>query len=139
MSDRYSSESRIRERVAGLLVRKRMEEGWKDGKHVSQSEMSKRFGISQGSLSQYERGTRLPEGDNMHRIAAYIGVEFYDACEVPRSIPNEPTLLEVIENWAWLPKDFRKKFANLVRDEAEAQKERSSPKGLVKKEVATTK
>ena len=138
MSDKRKPDRRITERVSGYLVRKRMEEGWKGSHQVSQSEMAKRIGISQGSLSQYERGTRIPDSDNLHAIAAYFGVEFYDMCEVPRSIPDDPSLQEVIEAWGWMPKDTRKKYANLIRDEAEAWKERSSPKGLTKKEVAAT-
>ena len=162
MSSKRKVDRGVLERVAAYLVRKRMEEGWKSvhawedekdpdkkdvrkrsyvgtPQQVSQSEMAKRFRISQGSLSQYERGTRLPEGDNLHAIAAYLGVEFYDVCEVPRSIPDDPSLQEVIEAWGWMPKDTRKKYANLIRDEAEAWKERSSPKGLTKKEVVIAK
>lgn len=128
----------LRKKVAEFLRTKRMEEGWRDGAPVSQSEMARRMDIAQGSLSQYERGTRLPDSDNMHKIAAYLGVEFYDLVGEPRSVPNEPSLLEIIEAWAWLPKDVRKRFSNLVRDEAEAWKERSRPKAVKGKEVITS-
>ena len=129
------SQEVIKQRVAACLKRKRMEEGWRDGSPVSQSELARRIGIAQGSLSQYESGTRLPEGDNIHKIAAYIGVEFYDLLEVPRSIPDNPLLKLIIEAWGHLPKDVQKKFANLVQDEAEVWKERSSPPKGNKKEV----
>ena len=125
----------VNQRVAGFLKRKRMEEGWRDGSPISQSEMARRMGIAQGSLSQYESGTRLPEGDNMHKMAAYLGVEFYDLLNAPRSIPDNPSLKLIIEAWGHLPKDVQKKFANLVQDEAEVWKERSSPPKGNKKEV----
>jgi len=132
------SQEVIKQRVAGFLKRKRMEEAWRDGSPISQSEMAGRMGIAQGSLSQYESGTRLPEGDNMHKIAAYLGVEFYDILNEPRSIPDNPLLKLIIEAWGHLPKDVQKKFANLVQDEAEVWKERSSPPKASKKEVKAT-
>ena len=109
----------LNKKMADYLHRKRLEEGFKVGRTVSQSEMARRIGIPQGSLSQYENGTRLPNDENKHKLAAYLGVEIYEILGGPLMMPDNRELRRVARLWDKLTPDMQKRFANQVEDEVE--------------------
>jgi len=112
-----STEEEIRKHFSAFMNELRMREAFKDGAPVSQTEMSRRIGVPQGSLSQYEKGTRVPDTENAHKIAAYAGVKVYDILEMPRSLPNDRELVALATVWPELTKDMRKKLVRLAQDE----------------------
>ena len=119
-----STEDEIRRSFALFMNDLRMREAFKDGKPVSQTEMARRIGIPQGSLSQYEKGTRVPDTENAHKIAAFAGVKVYDILEMPRSLPNDKELVALATVWPDLTKDMKKKLVRLAQDEYDMLQER---------------
>jgi len=119
-----STESEIRKNFSIFMNELRMREAFKDGKPISQTEMSRRIGIPQGSLSQYEKGTRIPDTENAHLIAAFAGVKVYDILEMPRSLPNDKELVALATVWPDLTKDMKKKLVRLAQDEYDLLQER---------------
>ena len=100
-----------------FLIRARMLEGFKHNRTVSQSEMARKIGIPQGSLSQYENGTRLPNEDNRIKIANYFGPEVYEILGAPVMMPEDPLLTRIVYAWKKLTPDMQK---ILVRNAEEA-------------------
>ena len=128
-----ATEDEIRRSFALFMNDLRMREAFKDGRPVSQTEMARRIGIPQGSLSQYEKGTRVPDTENAHKIAAFAGVKVYDILEMPRSLPNDKELVALATVWPDLTKDMKKKLVRLAQDEYDLLQERiKSVAGQVK-------
>lgn len=125
-----STEDEKRQRLANYLNRQWAEAPFrlKRNRPISQSELARLIGVSQGSLSQWMTGTRLPEEDNRDKLAAYFGNEIYDILEVPAKIPPNKQLNRIVVVFGHLPVDVQKKLADMAEDEAEVWKERSTPK-----------
>ncbi len=119
-----ATEEEIRKAFALFMNDLRMREAFKDGRPVSQTELARRIGIPQGSLSQYEKGTRVPDTENAHKIAAFAGVKVYDILEMPRSLPNDKELVALATVWPDLTKDMRKKLVRLAQDEYDMLQDR---------------
>lgn len=119
-----ATEEEIRRSFALFMNELRMREAFKDGRPVSQTELARRIGIPQGSLSQYEKGTRVPDTENAHKIAAFAGVKVYDILEMPRALPNDKELVALATVWPDLTKDMRKKLVRLAQDEYDMLQER---------------
>ena len=119
-----ATEDEIRRSFALFMNDLRMREAFKDGRPVSQTEMARRIGIPQGSLSQYEKGTWVPDTENAHKIAAFAGVKVYDILEMPRSLPNDKELVALATVWPDLTKDMKKKLVRLAQDEYDLLQER---------------
>jgi len=68
------------------------------GRRTSQNELAKELGnISPTTLSNLLNKVRLPNEENMHRLAARIGPKIYDILGVPARMPDDPFLHEVVE------------------------------------------
>ncbi len=129
-----ATDEEIRRDFAIFMNELRMKEAFKSGKFISQTEMARRIGIPQGSLSQYEKGTRVPDTENAHKIAAYAGVKVYDILEMPRSLPNDIDLIAVATCWPDISKGMRKRVRQMIEEEFDMLHERmKSLAGEVKK------
>lgn len=101
------------------LNRMRVIESVKKGHTVSQSEMARLIGIPQGSLSQYENGTRLPNDENAIKLGDYFGPEIYEILGIPPRMPNDPLLRRVAASWMKLQPDMQKRIVNKIEDAVE--------------------
>ena len=66
------------------------------------------LGIAQSTASSYMNGKRLPEGETLRKIANKLGLEVYDALELPR--PN-PYLHIVTRLWEYIPEEIQKRIS----------------------------
>ena len=99
-----------------FLNKARVIESFKKGHTVSQSEMARLIGIPQGSLSQYENGTRLPNEENKYKLGNYFGPEVYEILGGPVMMPDDPLLRRVAHVWTKLNPDMQKRIVNKVED-----------------------
>jgi len=53
-------------------------------------------GVSQSAISTWWNGDRLPEGENVTKLANRFGMEVYDTLGLPRP---DPDLLYIQQNW----------------------------------------
>ena len=94
----------------------RVKEGFKRGHTISQSEMARLIGIPQGSLSQYENGTRLPNDANAIKLGDYFGPVIYEILEMPPRMPTDPLLYRIVHIWKTLPTDTQKYLVNRAEE-----------------------
>jgi transcriptional regulator with XRE-family HTH domain len=119
-----ATEEERRKLFSEFLQKKRIELSFREGKMISQSELARKVGVAQGSLSQWEQGTRVPDDANAHKLASFFGPAVYRILEMPIMMPKDPSLVNIAEDWEYLNKDQKKKFANMIRDLADEQRER---------------
>lgn len=70
------------------------------------------LGVSQSTVSMWWNEGRVPEGENLMKIATKFGIEVYDILGKPR--PDE-TLLYIQSVWESLPPEKRR----ALREQAE--------------------
>ena len=85
-------------------------------RRVSLAEWARYLGVSNASLSQWMNGNREPTGDNVHLLAAKLGVKVYDLLGVPRLLPDNPSLVYITENWYSLSKDQQDEIMKMMED-----------------------
>ena len=83
-------------------------------RRVSLAEWARYLGVSNASLSQWMNGNREPSGDNVHALAAKLGVKIYDLLGVPRSMPDNPSLVYITENWFSLTQDQKDEIMSTI-------------------------
>lgn len=132
-----STEQEIVDRFSAFLVQMWLEAPARErsDRPLTQSEIARRIGIPQGSYNQYINKVRLPDEKNRDLLAAYYGPQVYDILEVPRKLPAGD-LTDIAMAWDVLPKDVRRKYRDMILDEAEEWRERiKNPKlaGVVSK------
>jgi len=66
------------------------------------------LGIAQSTASSYMNGKRLPEGEILRKISNILGLEVYDALDLPR--PN-PYLHIVNRLWDFIPEEIQKRIS----------------------------
>jgi transcriptional regulator with XRE-family HTH domain len=69
------------------LERKFLEWQIEMGERKSQADFAELIGVSRASLTMWMNGNHLPEIDNVHKLANVLGVEVYDALDLPRPNP----------------------------------------------------
>jgi transcriptional regulator with XRE-family HTH domain len=111
------NEDERRERLIDFLNRRLLE---KYGR-LSQTRIAQEIGVSQGSLSQYLNGSRLPTGERLHKLAAAFGMEIYDICGVPRRLPDDENLQKIAEYWPSLSEDTKRRMVDMAREKAKEQ------------------
>jgi len=88
-------------------------------------EFANYLGVSQQTVSNWWNGERLPQGDNIHKIALKLGLEVYDVLELARP---DPDLFYIQQQWESLTEKER----HWVRDQAEkyaTENEAKRPRG----------
>lgn len=106
----------INKKFSEYLNKQRVIASFKKGHTVSQSEMARDIGIPQGSLSQYENGTRLPNEENRIKLANYLGPEVYEILGAPVMMPDDPMLNRIVYAWHKLSPDLQKHFVRQVEE-----------------------
>jgi len=109
----------INKKFSNFLNRMRVLESVKKGHTISQSEMARLIGIPQGSLSQYENGTRLPNEDNKYKLGNYFGPEVYEILGGPVMMPDDPLLSRIVYAWRKIQPDLQKHFVRQVEEAAD--------------------
>lgn len=61
----------------------------REGREMSQTDLSKACGITQSTLSLYESGKRVPSDKNLERIASALGYKADDIKEISIKMRNE--------------------------------------------------
>mgnify|MGYP001016956826 CR=1 FL=1 len=54
------------------------------------------IGVSTSTISTWWHENRIPEGENIQKLASKLGIEVYDALDLPRP---DPDLLYIQQNW----------------------------------------
>lgn len=49
---------------------------------ITQKELSEKTKISMVSLAKYEKGERLPSYENLNRLAAVLGLDYDEVCDI---------------------------------------------------------
>lgn len=70
--------------------------------------------VSPQILSMWINGTRRPGADNIAALAAILGVEVYEALDLPRP---DPMLIEIQRRWPELSDDDRNAILTILRQE----------------------
>jgi len=78
--------------------------------NLKQEEFSKRVGLTQSAICQYERGDRIPSGRALQQISARLRLPLAELLRVPDQGPEEQTEKELLINMIanklrLLPKD----------------------------------
>lgn len=60
------------------------------GKRTTQQELADILAIARPTISHYATGRKVPEGENLEKIAKVFGPEVYDVIGVSRPIPEMP-------------------------------------------------
>lgn len=70
------------------------------------------IGVSTSTISTWWHENRIPEGENIQKLASKLGIEVYDALDLPRP---DPDLLYIQQNWQNLDPATRR----ALREQAE--------------------
>lgn len=89
-------------------------------------EFAKHIGVSQSTISTWWNGDRIPEGVNVQKLARVLGLEVYDALNLPR--PDE-NLHYVQKAWERLSPEERR----TLREQAEKYAEKNDFRRISKK------
>lgn len=94
---------------------------WQLGRgHVmTQNEFAVKLGVNDGALSQWMNERRIPNDESADALANALGNIVYDILGKPHKMPNDPDLNIVSKLWHLLPKDARKKYRDMIQDQAE--------------------
>jgi transcriptional regulator with XRE-family HTH domain len=115
--------ARLKE-LTKFLQDKYIERWRKRGKRISQNEWAREMDINPASMSQWMTGTRLPTGENVHKLALNCGLEIYDILGLPRRMPSDRNLIEIAENWHLLEAKDRVGFMQFYHEMIDDIKER---------------
>jgi transcriptional regulator with XRE-family HTH domain len=73
------------------------------------------IGVSAASISTWWNENRVPEGDNVRKLADKFGIEVYDALGIPRP---DPDLLYIQQQW----ESYTPEERQMLREQAEKYK-----------------
>lgn len=107
------------EKLANIseLLKKRWTQYFLDNQgRVSQNEYAKHLGISGANLSNYILDLRKPEGQQVINLADALGPIVYDKLGLPRRMPRDPLLLEIIDNLDALTVDEQKDLLRKMKE-----------------------
>lgn len=100
-----------------FLTRKFLEWQLEEGEPRSQAEFANLIGVKRTSLTMWMNGDHLPGGENVTKLANFLGPEVYDLLGLER--PN-PDLQAIIARWDRLsPEQQRRLAQDSARYEAE--------------------
>jgi len=105
-------------KLGDYLFQRRKAMEYKEGRTVSQSEIAEKANIPQATYNKYEMGKVPPNDKNMHKLAAFWGIEIYEICGGPVMMPNNKVLRQIVKVWGKLPEDVQKKFRDQILDSA---------------------
>jgi transcriptional regulator with XRE-family HTH domain len=106
--------------LAEYLNKELIKQSVKRNRTMSQNEFAMLINVSPTSLSSWMRGIRLPQGENVHKIAETLGPKIYDICGEPRRMPKDERLVFIAENWVKLNQEQQKEIetqtAKFIKD-----------------------
>lgn len=94
-----------------LLERKFLEWQLQSGGRKSQAEFATHLGVKRTSLTMWMNGDHLPERANVDQLAKVLGIEVYDALDLPR--PN-PYLQKINQIFEKLSPEHQQKLAEMA-------------------------
>ncbi len=80
----------------------------------SLSAFARYLGIPQASLSMYMSDSRLPEEENIDKLAAKLGPQIYDILGKPRRMPDDPRLRQIANSWHLLTDEQREELLQMT-------------------------
>lgn len=86
-------------RMAAFLNHKFLEWMQKGGRPRSQADFTRWLGVPPTSYSNWINESRLPVGENVHKLAAKLGPQVYDIVGIPRLMPVEPKVKFLVDAW----------------------------------------
>jgi len=69
----------------------------KQGARASLDDLAEQLGYSRPTISMWLNGTRIPGSDAVEHLASIIGLEIYDALELPRPNPLLQKINQIFE------------------------------------------
>jgi DNA-binding XRE family transcriptional regulator len=96
------------------LSARRRELNYKSGKNYTQTDISVKVGIPQGTYNKYETGKVLPSDRNKHKLAKFFGPEIYEICGGPVLMPDNPILRKIARAWTKLPEEDQKQYGDAI-------------------------
>lgn len=85
----------------------------------TQADMARKTNQSQQVISKLMLGNNRPSNKTMDAIASVYGPGIYDACDVPRRMPPDPMVAEILANWHKLTESEKNIFYDDVIKAAE--------------------
>lgn len=117
-------------KIAKYLNQHYMKRMVKHGRDYSQTELAAEMGITQAALSKLMQGNTRPRIDTIEKIAGVTGLDFYDVCDVPRIIPNDPLIRKILEGWKDLNKDEQRNLYEAYEEKISRHRQ-NEPNGTV--------
>jgi transcriptional regulator with XRE-family HTH domain len=81
------------------------------GRKQSYYAFARYLGVSQADLAQWMDGVNVPAGDDLHALAAHLGMEIYDTLALPRPNLHIERLSAALPN---LPAGLRDRLTSAV-------------------------
>lgn len=110
-----------------FLEKKFLEWQIKQGKRTTLREFSEHLGVSRAAISLWLNGDRIPDQNNIQKLAEVFGYDVYDALDLPR--PN-PYLQKINQIFERLSPEHQQKLADMAEkyevDNIEAHAKRAS-------------
>lgn len=104
-----------------FLEGKYLEWQQREGGRKTVFEFAEYLGVSQSTVSTWWNETRMPQGDNIRKLAAKLGLEVYDVLGLPR--PDED-LFYLQSVWDELTPEIRRAIKLEVKGYAERNEQR---------------
>lgn len=77
----------------------------KSRKNLSQAQYAKKtLHVNPMNFSGYKNGERTPTGENLDKVASALGGVVYDILGLARKMPEDPILVEIVNQWHSLSK-----------------------------------
>jgi len=105
-------DKKVQKKLADLLNKCHIDYARKRGRMVSAAEFAKYLEVSNTSLSQWMNMVRLPTGSNVHKIAAKCGPQIYDIMGIPRMMPKDEKLNQIVDRWYQLSEEDQERIFN---------------------------
>ncbi|MCR5251816.1 MAG: helix-turn-helix domain-containing protein [Lachnospiraceae bacterium] len=91
-----------------------------DQKGITQKELSEKTGITESAISNYVRGSRVPRGANLMKIAKVLGTTADDLLSGDREMDKERDLVcakaLIARNAAYMTTDEKMEFIKMLLD-----------------------
>jgi hypothetical protein len=81
-----------------------------------QAEFAKWLGVPTTSLSMWINDVRLPQGENVDKLADKLGVVVYDVLSLPRRMPKNKKLALIAEMWNRLPEHLQDEWYEIAKN-----------------------
>lgn len=87
----------------------------KSRKNLSQAQYAKKtLHVNPMNFSGYKNGERTPTGENLDKVANALGGVVYDILGLARKMPDDPILIEIVNQWEGLSNSEKREVLDQV-------------------------